>query len=282
MDLNDLFDMGFEEIETNHGHQRNSNITSLFLSPVCYRIGECPQVDGESRQEWMPADARVTELTLDFLNNLKGSQGKPWALYIGHLQPHPPFKALPEYFELYYPNRVDMANIPPGHLENLHPVFQKLRQFKRVTTPIPEERIRRARAAYFGMISELDEYIGQLWKTLEKQNLLQSTIFIYTSDHCEMLGEHGLWYKNNLLESSVRVPLVVAGPGIPRGINIDTLVSHVDLGATLLEWTNIENTPELRGHYLTGLMQKEVESHPGYVYSETHSEGNCTGSFMIR
>jgi choline-sulfatase len=131
------------------------------------------------------------------------------------------------------------------------------------------------------MVSELDEYVGQSWTALEDTGQLENTVFIYTSDHGEMLGDHGLWYKNNLLDPAARVPLVISGPGIPTGKAIDTPVSHVDLVAAIVEWAGGDDAG-LRGRSLAGLMAGSSGSHPGFAYSESHSEGNCTGSFIIR
>ena len=111
---------------------------------------------------------------------------------------------------------------------------------------------------------------------------MENTIFIYTSDHGESLGEHGLWYKNNLFDVAARVPLVMAGLGIPQNVEVDTPVGHVDLVATLLAMSGLERPKELRGHSLTPLMYGKRGDHPGFAFCETHSEGNCTGSFMIR
>lgn len=151
-------------------------------------------------------------------------------------------------------------------------MFQVLANFKNISTPIPEARIRRAHAAYFGMISEVDEYLGWI---LDKVDL-DNTLFVYTSDHGEMGGDHGLWLKNVLLENAARVPMIVAGAGLPRGKVVNTPVGHVDLIATMLELAGAPRPASLRGHSLLD------GSHPGYAYSESHSEGNCTGSFMIR
>ncbi len=281
LDLNDSFDSGFEEVDTKNGHQYKPDITSLFRSPVGYRIKERDGVDGQQRDH-RNDDANKTRAALEFIQHESRELNKPWALYAGLHQPHPSFVALDDYFNQYYPNNVDMPNVPPGYLEDLHIVYQELRHFKRIATPIPEERIRRARAAYYGMITELDEYIGQILKSLEETNQLKNTIFIYTSDHGEALGEHGLWYKNNLFDVSARVPLVISGPGIPKGKQVNTPVGHVDLVATILEWGGLQKPKELRGHSLVPLMHGKKGGHPGYAFCETHSEGNCTGSFMIR
>ncbi len=280
LDLNDQFDTGLVEVDTNHGHAHNPDITSLFRRPVGYRMKERDSVNGKSRNV-RNDDENKAKRALNFIQNEASDMDKPWMLYVGFYQPHPEFEAFEEYFDLYYPNMVNMPNIPPGHIENLHLVYQELRHFKRIATPIPEDRIRRARAAYYGLISELDEYIGLLINALKKNGLLENTIIVYTSDHGESLGEHGLWYKNNLYDVAARVPLIINGPDIPRGVRVDVPVGHVDLAATILEWAGIEKPSESRGHSLTPLMNGRSNDHPGFAFSETHSEGNCTGSFMI-
>ena len=85
-------------------------------------------------------------------------------------------------------------------------MFQELRHFKRIATPISEQRVRNARAGYYGLVTELDEHIGRIWSALEETGELERTVFVYTSDHGEALGDHGLWLKNNLLEPAAHVP----------------------------------------------------------------------------
>lgn len=179
MDLNNDFDSGFDEIGTSHEHHIKPDITSLFRRPVAYRVDERPNVDGGMRKE-RHGDAAETRLGLKFLQEESSNIKKPWAIYLGLTEPHPKFVALEEYYRMYPEYSMDMPNIPPRHLEELHLVFQELRHFKRIATPIPEDRIRRARAAYYGMITELDEYIGIIWDELERSGELENTLFIYT------------------------------------------------------------------------------------------------------
>jgi len=281
MDLNPEFDTGFDEVQTGHGHSKNPDITSLFRRPVAYRYNERSIVNGGMRTK-RHGDAAKTELALDFLREQLPKKDKPWAMFLGLTEPHPKYEALEEYYKMYPVYNVDMPNIPPGHLENLHLVFQELRRFKRIATPIPEERIRKARAAYYGMITELDEYIGKVWDELEKAGELENTLFIYTSDHGESLGEHGLWLKNNLYDVAARVPLVMAGAGLPQNVKIDVPIGHVDVVATMLDLAGSGASNNLRGKSLVPLLKGEAGKQPEFAFSESHSEGNCTGSFMIR
>jgi choline-sulfatase len=132
------------------------------------------------------------------------------------------------------------------------------------------------------MITELDEHLGVVLDALERRGMLKDTVVVYTADHGEMLGEHGIWLKRALLEGAARVPMIMAGAGLPSGKVIETPVSHVDLAATLLDLGGVPRAAGLRGQSLLPLIAGDSNKAPSYVYSECHTEGNCTGSFMIR
>ena len=281
LDLNPAHDMGFEEFNTSHGHANNPDITSLFRRPVVHRVNERRVVDGRSRDD-RHRDEDRTQHGVDFIRSEARKQQQPWSLYVGLSQPHPGFVGLKQYYDRYYPDQVDMPSVRLEELEGLHEVFQQLRNFKNISTPIPEERIRRARAGYYAMITEQDEYVSRLWDALKETGQLANTIFIYTSDHGESLGEHGLWLKNNVYDVAARVPLVMAGGGLPEGKVVDTPVGHVDVVATMLELAGAKGHQALRGHSLLPLMEGRKGKHPGFAFCETHSEGNATGSYVIR
>jgi choline-sulfatase len=274
MDLWKGKDLGFQEVQTSHGHSQDPDITSLFRAPVCFRPGERGAANG-SYQDREPPDLGKAQNAIQFLREESTRLGRPWAAWVGLVKPHPKFEAAPRFREIYPPERMPLPSWPEGYLERRHSMFQILANFKNIQSPIPVERVRRARSAYFGLITELDELIGAILKALEETGQAGNTVVVYTSDHGEMLGEHGLWLKNVLLEGSAHVPLILAGPGLPRGKAEETPVSHVDLVATLMEAAGASRDG-LRGHSLLR------SGHPGFAYSESHSEGNATGSFLIR
>jgi choline-sulfatase len=227
-------------------------------------------------------DETVLTNVLRFLREDTRRTAKPWAAYVGFTSPHYPFVADPKYASIYPPESMPLPDVPLAYLDKRHAIFEQLAGFQRVSAPIAADRIRRARGAYFGMITELDRMVGNLLDELEKSGQTDRTLIVYTSDHGEMLGENGLWFKNVLLENAARVPLIMAGAGLPRGKTVDIPVMHVDMVATMLEMAGIPRDPKLRGHSLVGMAQGSMGAHPGIAYSESHSEGNCTGSFMIR
>ncbi len=187
--------------------------------------GSSPMID---------ADDACEEAALEYLRH-PGRQDRPWAMCVGFLAPHFPFIVPEPYFSMYYPKYADLPNNPPGHLDNLPEAANRLRQTFGFDG-YSEEEIRRARAAYYGLITYLDDKIGRLVDTLEEQGMSENTVVIHTSDHGESLGEHGLWRKMNFYEQSARVPLQIAWPGVvDPGRRFAGAVSLVDVTATILE-----------------------------------------------
>lgn len=280
MDLWHDKDLGFQEVGTTHGHSEGPDITSLFRNPVCFRPDERDNVNGSFRERESP-DLSKAENAIKFLQGLKAGAGKPWCAYVGFSKPHPKFIANAEYQKRYPAAQMPLAKIPDGYLEQRHQAFQILANFKNIQVLIPEARMHRARAAYYGLVSEADELIGNILNELDRTGQRENTLIVYTSDHGEMLGEHGLWLKNTLLDGASRIPLIMAGPGLPKGKVIDTPVAHVDMVATLLNLGGA-SARGIRGHSLAPMANGQASDHPGFAFSESHSEGNCTGSFMIR
>ena len=280
LDLASGRDLGFTEVKTGHGHFNRPDITELFRRPLCYRVEERQLVDGRVGDRGRP-DKALLDATAAHVKS-RSASGQPFAAYCGITLPHPEFEAPEKYWALYPAERMPLPHVPEGYLDRLHPVFQGLRHYSMIATPVPDDRVRRARAAYYGMITQLDEYVGAMLDDLERSGALQNTIVIYTADHGEMFGDHGLWLKRALLEGAARVPLIMAGPGLPAGKIVDTPVSHVDLVATMLDFAGAERPRELRGTSLLPLIAGTANAGPRYVYGECHTEGNCTGSFTIR
>lgn len=281
MDLTTAAELGFQQVETTHEHFTKPDITELFRRPTCYRIDERELVNGLVGERGKADQARL-DLGLAFVEEQAGRGKGPWAAYIGVVTPHPPFIAPQEYLDLYPTDDIKLPNIPAGSLEHQPLVFQILRNFSLQSTPYSDERVRRARAAYYAMITELDDRLGNFIDAIEQRGTLNDTVLIYTSDHGEMHGEHGLFLKRALYEGAARVPIILAGSGLPKGKVIDTPVSDVDLTATLLDLGGVPRPAGMRGKSLLPLIAGDSNAAPPHVYSECHTEGTCTGSFMIR
>jgi choline-sulfatase len=281
MDLDRRVDLGFDQKETAHGHDSGGDVTALFRRPLCYRIGERPDIDGRILRN-THRDAAVLNVALEFLRDEAPRRPEPWALYVGFVGPLPGFQVEPKYAKMYAPGKVPLPDVPAPYLENLPEPWEATRAYKRIATPIPEDRMRRAIAAYYGNVTAVDERIGQVLDQLTRSNLRENTVVVLTADHGRSLGEHGLWFHNEPTDHSSRVPLVIAGPGLPKGRRIATPVMHADLFPTLVEFAGAPAPPGLRGHSLLPMLEDRSGSHAGVAYSELHAEGTCTGSFIIR
>ena len=206
---------------------------------------------------------------------------RPWALNVSFIAPHFPLVVPKRFWDLYPLDRVDLPNIPPNHLENQHPVHQRMRQMFGCLD-FPEELVRRARAGYYGLITYLDEKIGRLLQTLRETNQEENTIVIYCSDHGEMNGEHGMWRKSSFYEASVRVPLQISWPGYLSACDtIDHTVSLVDLIATIMD---IVDAPSdgLDGDSFFPLMKGDNLQWKDNAFSEYLAHGVARPTAMLR
>lgn len=163
------------------------------------------------------------------------SDRQPWCLTVSFTHPHDPYVARRRYWDLYE----DCPALEPevGFIpaEEQDPHSQRLYLASDYESfDIQREQIRRARRGYFASITYLDDKVGELIGVLEATGMLDDTIILFCSDHGDMLGERGLWFKMCFYEGSVRVPLMLAGPGMNPG-RIDTPVSNLDIAATLCE-----------------------------------------------
>ena len=227
-------------------------------------------------------DQEVTELGLHFLRKQRRIQlGKPWALYLGYIQPHWPYKVPDEYFQLYYPDRIKWPHDFCIPNTNLHPELEHFQKALGIEG-MPDDAIRRTIAAYYGMITCLDDYIGIIIKDLKERGMYDNTYIIYTSDHGESLGEHGLFYKQCSYEGSVGVPLIIRGPGIPAGKQIDHPVSLIDEYATIMEMAGLLTESDKPGHSWLPMIRNDFEGYPEYVLSEFHGNFLRQSWYMLR
>jgi choline-sulfatase len=165
---------------------------------------------------------------------------RPWCLTVSFTHPHDPFVARRQYWDLYE----DCAFLEPqiGFIprERQDPHAQRLYDASDYASfDITPEQVRRSRRGYFANISYIDDKVGELISVLERTQMLDDTIVLFCSDHGEMLGERGLWFKMCFYEGSVRVPLMISGPGIAPGL-VEAPVSSLDINPTLCDLVGID------------------------------------------
>ena len=241
---------------------------------------------GAGRTSMIDADDAFESAALSYLNSRNQDNDQPFALCIGFTAPHFPFVVPEPYFSMYYPEKADMPNNPPGHLENLPAAADRLINtfgLKGYT----DEQIMRARAAYYGLVTYLDDKIGRLLDALENNGLAENTVVIHTSDHGESLGEHGLWRKMNFYEQSARVPLQISWPNILNGNQrFSGTTSLVDVTATILDIAGIPKTQldfwKMDGNSLLPMINGQESNWKDEAFVEHLAHGTDRPRSMIR
>lgn len=164
----------------------------------------------------------------------------PFMLTVSFTHPHDPYLTRRKYWDLYK----DCEHLLPevGSIEYDSQDAHSQRIFDANdwrSFDITEENIKNSRRAYFANISYLDEKIGEIFDALEAVDLAQETVVLFLSDHGDMIGERGLWFKMNFFEGSARVPLMISSPDMEPG-RIDHPVSTLDVLPTIGELAGIE------------------------------------------
>ena len=208
----------------------------------------------------------------------RGGDGRPFFLTVSFTNPHDPWEVRSRHWELY--EGVDAGRPTTAPASDPHSL--RLRDMCGLDgRPLTDEEVVRARRAYLAAVSYADERIGEVLSALEACGHADDTVVVFTADHGELLGEHGLWYKMSFLDPSVRVPLVVRAPGVAPG-RVAACVSQLDLAPTLAELTGAEiDAAELQGASLVPLFGGGGEA-AGEAVAEYLAEGVSAPAVMIR
>jgi choline-sulfatase len=213
----------------------------------------------------------------------KDRSDKPWVLFVSFVCPHFPLIARKEWYGLYPEESVPRPLLyEPGERPD-HPFVAALRECQVFDKGFDEEKLRKAIAAYFGLVSFIDHNVGRLLDVLEKTGLVDDTRVMYTSDHGDNLGTRGLWGKSTMYEESAGVPMIMAGPEVPQGVVCREPVSLIDAFPTILDCVGQDRRAEDAGLPGASLLDVVRGTAPHRtVMSEYHASGSATGAFMIR
>jgi choline-sulfatase len=210
---------------------------------------------------------------------------RPFLLVASFTHPHDPYVTPKRFWDLYRHDDIDMPRIPFIRPDRRDAHSRRLwEQYDRGEFGITDEHIRNARHAYYGSISYVDERIGEILEALRRTKLMDNTVVIFCSDHGDMIGERGLWYKMSFYDGSSRVPLIMAGPGIPRGHRVRSNCGQSDILPTLVElaagrnWDGYPEPPD--GKSIMPLLQAEDPERA--AVSEIFSEGVAAPYVMLR
>ncbi|MBT3288719.1 MAG: sulfatase-like hydrolase/transferase [Victivallales bacterium] len=235
--------------------------------------------------------AWCAEKVADFVRE-RSMDGKPWLFSVNLFDPHHSFDAPREYMERYL-DRLDEIPLPvhwKGELDN-KPLWQTNdarnggygldRKFAWRNLSDMDHRL--IRASYWAMCDMIDDYVGRMLAALDETGQRENTIVVFTSDHGELIGDHGIYLKGPFFyDCSVRVPLIVHWPGRVAAQESPALVELLDLPQTLLDAAGLPHHPGMQGRSLWPLLTGEAPSdeHRDSVYCEYYNACNGhNGSF---
>lgn len=197
----------------------------------------------------------VTQRTLAAITQRK--QDQPFLMVASYLSPHPPLFPPSDFLELY--RHADLP-LPSDRLLRQLGLPKDLGRRRRTTRMlrVSDKMALNATRAYYASLAWTDHCVGELLAGLEEHKLADSTIVIYTSDHGETLGEHGMFGKRSFFEGASRVHLLVRQKGLlPEGVLRKRVTSHLDLTASLMDWTGTKSSQPLPGRPLQALLAGE-------------------------
>ncbi|TPI10426.1 choline-sulfatase, partial [Mesorhizobium sp. B4-1-1] len=225
----------------------------------------------------------ATQKLYEFARVSDDAGRRPWCLTISFTHPHDPYVARRKYWDLYEdcPALEPEVGFIPYDCQDPHSKrLYKASDYD--SFDITPEQVRRSRRGYFANISYLDDKVGELLSVLERTRMADDTIVMFCSDHGDMLGERGLWFKMCFYEGAARVPLMMAGKGIKAGLT-EAPVSNLDVTSTLCDLAGIDMSgiaPWTDGQSLLPLAGGEQRSAP--VLMEYAAEGSSAPMVAIR
>ncbi|MCL5744597.1 MAG: choline-sulfatase [Acidobacteria bacterium] len=207
---------------------------------------------------------------------------QPLFLNVSLTQPHDPFTTTQPFLDLYR-----NADIPlpkdHGDIRRLSPTYEWFIIHHGLDREkVPPERIREARRNYLGMISWVDDKVGRILNEMDRLGMSDNSVVVFTSDHGEMMGEHGQWSKRIMLEWASRVPMMVSGPGVPAGKRIGAPVSLLDLFGTFTDIAGAQVETPLDGRSLMPLLAGREDGTGRQVTAEYMGEGAIEPVRMVR
>jgi len=234
--------------------------------------------------ESMLQEQVVLRETLAWLREHRARNDDPWFLTASFSRPHFPLTAPRRHFARFWDfergEPTDRLTDPPVGNEGDpadHPHVESRREGYQLDT-FNEEQLQRARAGYFACVAFLDEILGELLGTLEREGFLENTVVVYTSDHGEMAGEHGLWWKGTFFEGSASIPMLVQTPAQRRGEasahRVETPVNLIDAYPTLCGLAGIDAPADVDGVDLAGSVRTGTEPERGPVFTDSLGRGD--------
>lgn len=209
-------------------------------------------------------------------------KGQPFFLNVSFGSPHDPYQSTPAFWELYTDEEIGMPDQPSVPYDRQDPHTRQLyRHIGKIDWVPDDDTIVRSRRGYYAAVSYVDYQVGRLLDTLRECGFYDNTIVIFTSDHGDMIGERGIWFKQTMYEQAVRVPLLFWGPGRVAPGRTEGSVSLVNLFSTILDCAGIDSRAVSGvGESIWPLVTGISNETPACIYCE-HTDANALSPILM-
>ena len=278
---------GFEERLTSDIYPSSFDWTPDWSAEA----GENPGTSVSRLKRSGPSTQRISEIAYDDNVQLKAierfralkreSDSKPFFICVSFTNPHCPYVVPQAYWDKYTDENIPLPQAAEDAC--VHPYNQGINLHHGIHKHRPTKaEVLNSRRAYFSMVSYVDEKVGEWVAELERAKLLDDTIIIVTSDHGDMLGEHGMWYKRTFFDAAAKVPMIVVRPS-SKSQRVKQVISLVDLFPTIADLTGFSiNSETLDGSSFAPLLDRNTAGAKDSALCEYCGEGAIAPFFMIR
>ncbi len=243
---------------------------------------EMAAILGPGETDYTRYDRDITSAAVKWLEQRATMESPPWVLFVSFICPHFPLSAPQRFYDIYRDMKLPAPYDCDAATRLSHPVIDEMREFWNYADYFDRDSEIEGLRNYYGLCSFLDDNVAQVLKALQHSGLNDNTQIIYTSDHGDMTGNHGIWGKCYMYEDSVGIPLTFSGPGVEPSIN-RTPVSLTDIAATVehaLGSTVMSAENSWQSRPLQVFIDSPEAERP--ILSEYHDGGSPCGIFMLR
>lgn len=225
-----------------------------------------PKADAEH------TDAKLADDAAWILERCAKDRSRPFFIALGFFRPHTPYVSPEKYFAMHPAEKMPVAPAFSPEQPGVPPAA--LGSYKKEQDKLTDDLRRQARQAYNASISFMDAQLGRVLDALDRLDLAENTVIVFTSDHGYHVGEHGLWQKQSIFEESARVPLLIVAPGFASKAAAAAPVSHVDIFPTLAELCGVKAPANLQGQSLVPMLKNPAANGRGWAITQVVRGGN--------
>lgn len=221
--------------------------------------------------------AWIADQTINLIN--ESNSERPFFVLCSFVDPHHPFDPPAPYSTMYDPDKLDAPVYCDGELEDKPPHFMRHRTGRGFSNEkydyqkLSDREWREVKAAYYGMVSLIDYNVGRILWAIQENGIVDDTLVMFTNDHGELLGDHGLLFKGPFMyDCLIKAPMILSWPGvIPKGARFRQITEHVDIMPTLLDYAGIRAPYGVQGMSMAPILRGDT----GGGHSFALTEFNC-------